>query len=170
MFKEHEMCPYYAARELIDLVDIVFCPYNYLINPSIRASMKIDLKGKIVIIDEAHNIEDMCRKQANCIIEKKKLEEKIRELNNILSSDARKTEEQIGSIRFNEEQTKAAIYFVNIFTSLICWIESVEKSYNTLAAADEDENKEDTSEKLLSKVWQDGSEIMAELKYHGVGI
>ena len=169
MLKEHKMCPYYASRELLDLVDIVFCPYNYLINPSIRASMKIDLRDKIVIIDEAHNIEDMCRQQANCIIEKKKLEEKIRELNAILLSDARKNEEKIDSPRFTEEQTKAAIYFVNTFLNLVYWIESVKKKYDASEEAEEEENERDLSEKLISIVWQDGFEIMAELKSHGVG-
>lgn len=38
--------------------DIVFMPYNYLIDPLIRESSEITLKGNIVIIDEAHNVED----------------------------------------------------------------------------------------------------------------
>ena len=45
--------------------DIVFCPYNYLIDPSIRKSMEIDLKDQIVIFDEAHNIEDASRASAS---------------------------------------------------------------------------------------------------------
>ncbi|KAJ4444071.1 hypothetical protein ANN_05860, partial [Periplaneta americana] len=54
-------CPYFAARELVATADIVFCPYNYLIDPRIRKSMSLDLNGAIVLLDEAHNIEDACR-------------------------------------------------------------------------------------------------------------
>ncbi|KAK0074067.1 hypothetical protein PV325_008821 [Microctonus aethiopoides] len=60
-----DCCPYYAARNLMVEADIIFCPYNYLIDPSIRRSMQIDLKGEIVILDEAHNIEDICRNAAS---------------------------------------------------------------------------------------------------------
>ena len=57
VFKKKRMCPYYGLRELMECVDIIFCPYNYLISPKIRTSMKINLKDQIVIIDEAHNTE-----------------------------------------------------------------------------------------------------------------
>jgi Fanconi anemia group J protein len=40
--------------------DIVFCPYNYLIDPMIRQRFKIDITGHVIILDEAHNIE-VCR-------------------------------------------------------------------------------------------------------------
>ena len=40
---------------------MVFCPYNYLVDPVIRASMDINLKNCVVIFDEAHNIEDVAR-------------------------------------------------------------------------------------------------------------
>ncbi|TPX34559.1 hypothetical protein SmJEL517_g02790 [Synchytrium microbalum] len=51
-------CPYFTARAFAETADIVFAPYNYLINPLIRQALEIDLEGAIVIIDEAHNTED----------------------------------------------------------------------------------------------------------------
>lgn len=33
--------------------DLVFCPYSYVINPVIRRGMDIDIKGSILILDEA---------------------------------------------------------------------------------------------------------------------
>ena len=41
------------------------CPYNYLIDPSNRRSLGIDVRNDIVIIDEAHNIESACRDSAS---------------------------------------------------------------------------------------------------------
>ncbi|XP_012289196.1 Fanconi anemia group J protein homolog isoform X2 [Orussus abietinus] len=59
--KKAAACPYFAARALMVEADIIFCPYNYLIDPEIRNSLQINLEGEIVILDEAHNIEDICR-------------------------------------------------------------------------------------------------------------
>ncbi|XP_023679165.2 Fanconi anemia group J protein isoform X2 [Paramormyrops kingsleyae] len=58
-------CPYYAARELAQEAHIVFCPYNYLLDPLIRESMEINLKGQVVVLDEAHNIEDCARESTS---------------------------------------------------------------------------------------------------------
>ncbi|KAH9693918.1 Helicase ATP-binding domain-containing protein [Citrus sinensis] len=54
-------CSYYAARSMADDAQLVFCPYSYIINPVIRGAMEVDIKGAILILDEAHNIEDIAR-------------------------------------------------------------------------------------------------------------
>ena len=43
---------------------IIFSPYNYLIDPRVRRSMNIPLKDNVIILDEAHNIEDAARESA----------------------------------------------------------------------------------------------------------
>lgn len=73
-------CPYYTSRLLGDKADIVFAPYNYLIDTSIRESMGIDLRNAIVVIDEAHNIEDCCRSSGSIELTSKTLEICINEL------------------------------------------------------------------------------------------
>ena len=55
--KEQKGCPYYAARGLAKTADIIFAPYNYLVDPAIRKASDINLENAVVIIDEAHNIE-----------------------------------------------------------------------------------------------------------------
>uniref|UniRef100_A0A1I8EUP1 Helicase ATP-binding domain-containing protein n=1 Tax=Wuchereria bancrofti TaxID=6293 RepID=A0A1I8EUP1_WUCBA len=56
------LCPYFStARVLIDDADIIFCPFSYLIDPIIRTNSGLSLKNTIVILDEAHNVEDVCR-------------------------------------------------------------------------------------------------------------
>ena len=63
--KKVKACPYYAVRELKTAAQLVICPYNYLVEPRIRKSMEIFLKNQIVILDEAHNIEDSAREAAS---------------------------------------------------------------------------------------------------------
>lgn len=60
-----KMCPYYASKELVDDADIVFMPYNYLLDPSARKANKIELSNTICILDEAHNIEKICEESAS---------------------------------------------------------------------------------------------------------
>lgn len=46
-------CPYYAARDMADNAQLVFCPYSYIINPIIRGAMELDIEGAVLILDEA---------------------------------------------------------------------------------------------------------------------
>ena len=39
----------------------MFCPYQYVVNPGMRESLGINIENSIVVVDEAHNIEDTCR-------------------------------------------------------------------------------------------------------------
>ena len=54
--REHNVCPYYISKEMQNDADIILVPYNYLIDPVSRRSLNIDLKGSILIFDEAHNL------------------------------------------------------------------------------------------------------------------
>ena len=42
--KSHKFCPFYMSRELVQEADIVFMPYNYLLDPKLRSSHGIELK------------------------------------------------------------------------------------------------------------------------------
>lgn len=44
------------TRELHKVVDIVFAPYNYLIDPWFRKRLGVEWKNSILIFDEAHNL------------------------------------------------------------------------------------------------------------------
>jgi len=56
--QEKTFCPYYFTKNKASECDIVFLPYTLLFNKKSRESLNIDLKDKILIIDEAHNIYD----------------------------------------------------------------------------------------------------------------
>eukprot|EP01018_Ginkgo_biloba_P001594 Gb_07340 [translate_table: standard] len=51
-------CPYYGSRALIPSANLVVLPYQSLLLKSARESLGVNLKGSIVIIDEAHNLVD----------------------------------------------------------------------------------------------------------------
>eukprot|EP00913_Durusdinium_trenchii_P004531 g4207.t2 len=59
-------CPYYTAHLLAGDADLVFCPHNYILDPSVSQCRshhreRWSLKDRVIIIDEAHNLESCCR-------------------------------------------------------------------------------------------------------------
>ncbi|PNW78438.1 hypothetical protein CHLRE_09g397350v5 [Chlamydomonas reinhardtii] len=54
-------CPYFTARDLALTAELVFCPYSYLLDPVVRAALGLDVGSSVLIFDEAHNMEDVCR-------------------------------------------------------------------------------------------------------------
>jgi regulator of telomere elongation helicase 1 len=45
-------CPYYTCKDTQTAADIIFLPYNYLIDPYARRAQNIDLENCIIIFDE----------------------------------------------------------------------------------------------------------------------
>lgn len=63
--QKHKCCPYFLAKELKQNADIIFMPYNYLLDPKTRKSQGIDLQNTVVLLDEAHNVEKVCEEAAS---------------------------------------------------------------------------------------------------------
>ncbi|XP_023612593.1 Fanconi anemia group J protein isoform X3 [Myotis lucifugus] len=138
--KKLKACPYYTARELIEDADIIFCPYNYLLDAQIRESMDINLKEQVVILDEAHNIEDCARESASYSITEVQLRFARDELDSMVNNNIRKKD---------HEPLQA------VCCSLINWLEAnsehlVERDYESSC-----------------KIWS-GSEML--LNFHKMGI
>ncbi|CAK6438056.1 unnamed protein product [Pipistrellus nathusii] len=138
--KKLKACPYYTARELIQDADIIFCPYNYLLDAQIRESMDINLKEQVVILDEAHNIEDCARESASYSITEVQLRFARDELDCMVNNNIRKKD---------HEPLQA------VCCSLINWLEAnsehlVERDYESSC-----------------KIWS-GSEMLLNL--HKMGI
>ena len=71
--------------------ELIFMPYNYLLDSRTRASItaEVDLKEAIVIFDEAHNVEGSCYDAVSCELDTDDLVQAMRELdvcNELLSS------------------------------------------------------------------------------------
>lgn len=59
--RSHLRCPYHMSLVILSKADLVFCPYNYILDPKIKGLLDLSLLNSIVIIDEAHNVENVCR-------------------------------------------------------------------------------------------------------------
>ena len=54
---EGEFCPFYKSKELAHTSDIIFMPYNYLLDHRYIENQNFSMENALIIFDEAHNIE-----------------------------------------------------------------------------------------------------------------
>ena len=67
--------------------EIIFCPYNYIIDPIIRSEMDINLKNDVIIFDEGHNILNVATDSASHSVTLAELEEGVKNLNLMIGAD-----------------------------------------------------------------------------------
>lgn len=63
--KKDVFCPYYTMKDRINGADVIFMPYNYLLDEKIRENFKMDFDNSILIFDEGHNIPQVCEDAAS---------------------------------------------------------------------------------------------------------
>ncbi|XP_062276956.1 ATP-dependent DNA helicase DDX11 [Scomber scombrus] len=56
--REKHSCPYYASRLAIPPAQLVVLPYQMVLHEATRKAAGIQLKGQVLVIDEAHNLSD----------------------------------------------------------------------------------------------------------------
>lgn len=94
--RSNNACPYYTSIILGDRCRVVLLPYNYIFDRQIRESMKISINNAICIIDEGHNVEDVCRQSGSLVLTKMLVEMVSAELRNINLKSAIESKEDIG--------------------------------------------------------------------------
>ncbi|XP_063703701.1 regulator of telomere elongation helicase 1 homolog [Culicoides brevitarsis] len=82
--KKHKCCPYFLSKEMVEKADIIFMPYNYLLDPKARKANNIELHNSIVILDEAHNVEKMCEESASIQLKSSDVALCMEEVTNIM--------------------------------------------------------------------------------------
>ncbi|OAD55149.1 Regulator of telomere elongation helicase 1 like protein [Eufriesea mexicana] len=63
--QKFKCCPYFLSKELKQNADIIFMPYNYLLDSKSRKTQGIDVQNNVILLDEAHNIEKTCEEAAS---------------------------------------------------------------------------------------------------------
>ncbi|CAI7760984.1 unnamed protein product, partial [Closterium sp. NIES-54] len=59
--REKGWCPYFLARHMINLANVVVYNYQYLLDPKVSGIISRELEREsIVVFDEAHNIDNVC--------------------------------------------------------------------------------------------------------------
>ncbi|XP_072762661.1 ATP-dependent DNA helicase DDX11 [Anoplolepis gracilipes] len=66
--QENNTCPYYGSRKSLQSGQLILVPYNSILHKSTRDSLGIDLRGNILIIDEAHNLLDAIERMHSSVI------------------------------------------------------------------------------------------------------
>ena len=78
--KKRNLCPYYLSREAARDSMVVVAPYQYIFNRAIRVKVGLDIRGKILIFDEAHNADKIGQEVLSDSISDRALRSAKREL------------------------------------------------------------------------------------------
>ncbi|XP_014671450.1 PREDICTED: regulator of telomere elongation helicase 1 homolog [Priapulus caudatus] len=83
--RKKQVCPFYMTKEGQGTADIIFMPYNYLLDPTFRKINNIDVANCVLIFDEAHNLEQMCEDCASTELRSSELAMAINEVQDLLT-------------------------------------------------------------------------------------
>ncbi|CAK4151876.1 unnamed protein product [Aphanomyces euteiches] len=78
--ERRETCPFYLSRDMLTSADIVFMPYNYLVEPFVRNSLGVTLENAVLVFDEAHNVESVATEAASYSLSSVDIQGCIREV------------------------------------------------------------------------------------------
>ncbi|XP_067410131.1 regulator of telomere elongation helicase 1 isoform X4 [Emydura macquarii macquarii] len=100
---KHRVCPYYLSRNLKQQADIIFMPYNYLLDLKSRRAHNLDLKGTVIILDEAHNVEKLCEESSSFDLTPYDLASAMDAINVVLEEQAKVVQQNEIHAEFNME-------------------------------------------------------------------
>ncbi|NXP18751.1 RTEL1 helicase, partial [Scytalopus superciliaris] len=100
---KHRACPYYLSRSLKQQADIIFMPYNYLLDSKSRKAHNLDLKGTVVILDEAHNVEKLCEESSSFDLTPYDLASAMDAISVVLEEQAKVVQQNEINAEFNME-------------------------------------------------------------------
>ncbi|XP_023240992.1 regulator of telomere elongation helicase 1 homolog isoform X2 [Centruroides sculpturatus] len=119
--KKNTCCPYYAAKSLKSRADIIFTPYNYLVDPKTRRTHGIEITKNVIIFDEAHNIENVCEDSMSFQLRSSDLARCITEITQAI--EYIKDREIVGQFNSNSENTEFTLSDLSILKVMFCELE-----------------------------------------------
>jgi regulator of telomere elongation helicase 1 len=83
--RQDAICPYFYSRDNATKAELVLLPYNYLIDSSIRTTLRgVDWQDACIIIDEAHNLEQIASDASSFALSTADLAACITELQSVI--------------------------------------------------------------------------------------
>ncbi|MFW6117639.1 MAG: hypothetical protein ACOC6G_03550, partial [Thermoproteota archaeon] len=82
--RERRICPYSLARKATEYCKLIVAPYPYIFNRHIRRRIKLDLNGRILVFDEAHNADQIAQDTLSATLSERTLniaEEEMESIN-----------------------------------------------------------------------------------------
>ncbi|VDL76338.1 unnamed protein product [Nippostrongylus brasiliensis] len=137
------ICPYFSSTRLLTQdADLIFCPFSYLVDPIIRNSSDVHLKNSVVILDEAHNIEDNCREAASFTFYEKEIADTLCNLREKETVTLKFIEKMAGNVELmdgmEKEATNATICSytedLNDMTTLALFVDDLYKWFRETAS------------------------------------
>ena len=124
--KKQIFCPFFQQIESAKTYsDITFMPYNYVFDEKINKILGIDIENNILIIDEAHNLRQVCEDSKSVEIKDNDFDDIINDLVQLLNYDD-KEETMINLLSKKEKERSPLVeiskesiqYEINIITSI----------------------------------------------------
>eukprot|EP01032_Pedospumella_encystans_P010605 gene10605-12383_t len=107
-----DTCAYYATRASVHNANVVCLPYNLLLNKDMRKSLGLNLTGKVIIIDEAHNLIETINSLYSAEL-------------NVSQIDTATSAISTYMRRFSTLLSPKNLYYVNILSSVLAKVKKV---------------------------------------------
>ena len=155
MGRSAKVCPYHFSKKKSDGADIVFLPYNYIIDKQQRDANLGLISNSILIFDEAHNIQSVAEDGASISITISDVQAAISELEGVIDLDVRKQADHpnikaviailrgvMRGVRDKSKTTSLKEHLTN-GVEFFCFLESCSTAVNkrSITTIEEDEGK-----------------------------
>ncbi|XP_010278066.1 PREDICTED: DNA repair helicase XPD isoform X2 [Nelumbo nucifera] len=98
--KEKGWCPYFLARHMVQLANVVVYSYQYLLDPKVAGIISKEMQREcVVVFDEAHNIDNVCIEALSVSIRTQTLEGATRNLSKMSQEIERLKATDAGRLR-----------------------------------------------------------------------